>query len=133
MYMTYELQQHDRYIPARYVTNDQTSGHAVPERRKIGVGTVVVVVVIVMAAVIGFGSDVAASGRISAVSESSEITDTIEIYVVQPGDTLWEIASAIALPGEDVRPLVDALQEIAGGSQIDVGQQLIIDHAMIRR
>ena len=103
-----------------------------PERKTLGLGAVAVVVAIIVAAVVGFGSDAAASGTLDAVSESSQIVDSIEIYVVQPGDTLWAIANEISLPGEDVRPLVDALQELSGGSDLDVGQRLIIDHAMIR-
>ena len=92
------------------------------------------VLAIVAVAVIGFGSDAAATNddpavvSQPAVSESvAAVPDAIEIYVVQPGDTLWEIATELAAPGEDVRQLVDALEEIAGGSQLDVGQRLIIE------
>ncbi len=139
MAMTYQLRQPASYTPARYVTGDVVRGatdvaapQSMRERSTLGFGAVVVVLAIIVAAVVGFGSDAAASGTLDAVSDSSEIVDTIEIYVVQPGDTLWEIANSISLPGEDVRPLVDALQEISGGSDLDVGQRLIIDHAMIR-
>lgn len=86
-----------------------------------------VAVAIVLIAVIGFGSDAAAT------SVDTEPVDAIEVYIVQPGDTLWEIASEMAQPGEDVRQLVDELQVIAGGSQLDVGQRLVIDHKMLRQ
>lgn len=142
MAMTY-LQQPTCYIPARDMPAGQRSARSVTEapknelapaeHRSLGLGAIVVIVAIVVAAVVGFGSDAAASGPVDVLSESSQISDTIEIYVVQPGDTLWSIASAIALPGEDVRPLVDALQQTADGSDLDVGQRLVIDHAMIRR
>ena len=45
--------------------------------------------------------------------------------VVQPGDTLWGIASALA-PEGDPRALVDQLSDLAGGSQIQPGQQLVV-------
>lgn len=38
-------------------------------------------------------------------------------YVVRTGDTLWSIAERLA-PGEDPRPLVDALQ---GANGVDAG------------
>jgi nucleoid-associated protein YgaU len=34
--------------------------------------------------------------------------------VVQPGDTVWSIAVAVAGPGEDVRRVVDAIEELNG-------------------
>jgi nucleoid-associated protein YgaU len=39
-------------------------------------------------------------------------------YVVRPGDTLWAIATRVA-PGEDPRPLVDALARVNG---LDAGR-----------
>jgi LysM repeat protein len=36
----------------------------------------------------------------------------VHLYVVEPGDTLWGIASGVAGPAADPRPVVDAL--IAG-------------------
>ena len=47
------------------------------------------------------------------------------VYVVQPGDTLWDIALAIA-PG-DPRALVHDLAESAGGAALEPGQQVVID------
>lgn len=87
---------------------------------------------IVFAFVIGFGGDAAANGPLQPVSADSQVVDTIEVYVVQPGDTLWAIASEVARPGEDVRPIVDSLKDITGGSSLDVGQRIIIDHTTIR-
>ena len=43
--------------------------------------------------------------------------------IVQPGDTLWSIAAAVA-PGVDVRVTVDRLAELNGSAPIVVGQQL---------
>jgi hypothetical protein len=46
-----------------------------------------------------------------------------DVYVVEPGDTLWSIAGRIA-PGEDPRPIVDELADRAGGSVLRPGQRL---------
>jgi Tfp pilus assembly protein FimV len=46
-------------------------------------------------------------------------------YVVQPGDTLWSIARRLQ-PEGDVRPLVDQLVDLNGGTDLAVGQQLPI-------
>ena len=45
--------------------------------------------------------------------------------VVQPGDTLWGIATTLA-PDADPRGLVDQLTDLAGGSQLQPGQQLVV-------
>ena len=47
------------------------------------------------------------------------------VYIVQPGDTLWDIAVAIA-PGTDPRGLVHELADAAGGSTLEPGQQIVI-------
>ena len=46
-------------------------------------------------------------------------------HVVRPGDTIWSIAEDHA-PGVDVRPLVDAMVDLNGGSSLQVGQVLLI-------
>jgi hypothetical protein len=43
--------------------------------------------------------------------------------VVEPGDTVWSIAEALAA-GEDVRPVVDAIVEANGGATLVPGQRL---------
>jgi len=58
--------------------------------------------------------------------EAPALSPTVgETYVVQPGDTLWSIAAAIA-PDSDPRPLVDALRELNGGPNLQVGQRLTL-------
>ena len=49
-----------------------------------------------------------------------------ETYVVQPGDTLWSIAAAIA-PDRDPRPVVDALRRVNGGPTLQPGQRLLLE------
>ncbi|MGH9188157.1 MAG: LysM peptidoglycan-binding domain-containing protein [Acidimicrobiales bacterium] len=46
-------------------------------------------------------------------------------YVVQPGDTLWSIARAVA-PEGDVRIVVDQLADLNGGAGLRVGQRLLL-------
>lgn len=82
---------------------------------------------------IGFGSGAAATGSsgpapIIDARPASVVASTIDVYVVQPGDTLWAIAERITPAGNDLRPTIDYLRSIAGGSQLDVGQRLMIDH-----
>ncbi len=61
-----------------------------------------------------------------SVGEVSIPAELPGVYVVQPGDTLWGIARAIA-PGEDPRGLVHELADAAGGSTLEPGQQIIIE------
>jgi LysM repeat protein len=35
-------------------------------------------------------------------------------YVVEPGDTLWEIASGLTTPGDDIREMVGIIKELSG-------------------
>jgi hypothetical protein len=50
---------------------------------------------------------------------------TGEVYVVQPGDTLWTIAQRLA-PGEDPRPIVEALRERNGDVELTPGDRLVV-------
>jgi nucleoid-associated protein YgaU len=50
---------------------------------------------------------------------------TGEVYVVQPGDTLWSIAHRIA-PGEDPRPIVAELREHNGDAELTPGERLVV-------
>jgi hypothetical protein len=46
-------------------------------------------------------------------------------YVVQPGDTLWEIARALQ-PEGDVRPLVYQLGKTRNGAPLRVGERITL-------
>ena len=54
-------------------------------------------------------------GLNAAASAGHEHPARTRTYVVQPGDTLWSIASRLAGPGEDPRPVVDRLEEANRG------------------
>ena len=52
------------------------------------------------------------------------------MVVVQPGDTLWQIATDLT-PGTDPRPLVAALGELLDGSGLQPGQELVIPASLL--
>jgi nucleoid-associated protein YgaU len=65
---------------------------------------------------------------IGGSAEADVPTPAPDEYVVQPGDTLWAIASATAAPGDDLRRVV---ADIARLSEVDAdslqpGQVLLI-------
>lgn len=68
-------------------------------------------------------------GRIVA-GESGPRLASRSSYVVRQGDTLWSIAQRVA-PGEDPRPLVDAIVSVNGvdAAAIDPGQTLLVPSA----
>jgi LysM repeat protein len=47
-------------------------------------------------------------------------------YVVEPGDTLWQIASGLTEPGDDIRVMVGIIKELSGidSATIFPGQRL---------
>jgi hypothetical protein len=47
------------------------------------------------------------------------------VYVVQPGDTLWNIARQLH-PQDDPRPVVDQLASQLHGASLQVGQRLVL-------
>ena len=53
-------------------------------------------------------------------------------YTVAPGESLWEIAAENTLPGEDVRPKVEAIREAndLSGSTIHPGMTLEVPPAV---
>lgn len=71
------------------------------------------------------GTPSPAVGELSPASAvaSSAAGAAAQTVVVQPGDTLWSIASQAA-PGVDVRITVDRLLMLNGSSPIVVGQEL---------
>ncbi len=62
-------------------------------------------------------------------SQSTSTTDTRSldavVVVVQPGDTLWSIATWLD-PGADPRRLVDELSDLTGSTTLQPGQRLVI-------
>lgn len=52
----------------------------------------------------------------------------VRTHVVVAGETMWQIAAAVAEPGADVRDVVDELVELNGlsGSGLAAGQQILV-------
>ncbi len=63
-------------------------------------------------------------GSTSGVDVSGAFVVSDGVYVVQPGDTLWSIASS--LTDGSIRGYVADLIELNGGASIDVGQLLVL-------
>lgn len=81
-----------------------------------------VALAIVVSLVLGVVSVVWSSG---AGSETPvEPTESVTV-VVQPGDTLWAIATELD-PGADPRALVDRLTDLAGSTALQPGQELVV-------
>lgn len=69
---------------------------------------------------------IAAPAAARAVGEPDAAPAAVT-YVVEPGDTLWSIASA-ASPGADPRAVIDAIVKANGllGASIQPGQALVV-------
>lgn len=85
----------------------------------LAVGLVAALAWVASIAVASFGSPEMPSGP---GGNGSARTAT---YVVQRGDTIWSIAERFARPGE-VGSMSDRLMRANGGSQLQVGQALVI-------
>lgn len=59
----------------------------------------------------------------SSTGGAAEPTPPVE-YVVEPGDTLWTIASALD-PDRDPREVVDALVVVRGNSPLQPGETIL--------
>jgi hypothetical protein len=66
------------------------------------------------------------AGAPSVPAPAGATPSRAEVYVVQPGDTLWSIARRLQ-PEGDLRPLVDRLADRNGGASLQVGQRLWLD------
>ena len=52
------------------------------------------------------------------------------VYIVQPGDTLWEIADKFNPEGTDIRHTVDELAKVTGGSYLQPGQRIVLNRGL---
>ncbi|MEY3493511.1 MAG: hypothetical protein RL413_929 [Actinomycetota bacterium] len=124
-------------LDPRYVVeirSIQTDMHAVYVRRRIVVG--LVALVLAVAACLGIRS-LASRGDgaapvsavtpptvVNGVDVSGAFALSQGVYVVQPGDTMWSIASS--LTDGSVRDYVRQLIQLNGSASLDVGQPLVL-------
>ena len=83
----------------------------------------------VLAALVGLGLVLTIARAGSALGgltlATPERLPHVQHVVVQPGDTLWSIARR-AVPGHDVRPVVDAMEKALGTTTVVAGQTLSV-------
>ena len=93
-------------------------------RRRRVVATVVVALLVFCIVLVG--SELL--GRLSGTPGSTPVgaVGRDVVYVVQPGDTLWEIGLRLNHPGRDIRPFVDRLIDVAGTSVLQPGQRIVL-------
>ena len=104
----------------------QLAQRAVYRRRRLLALTLALVVVVAVTLLATAAVARIAGGAPSAAGgPSSGVAAAAPTVVVQPGDTLWSIAAAVA-PDADVRITVDQLIALNGSSPIVPGQELVL-------
>ncbi|MCY3649629.1 MAG: LysM domain-containing protein [Acidimicrobiaceae bacterium] len=99
-------------------------------RRRRVVAAVIAAAVLTLA-VVAARPDRVPPGEANPWPSTGEVTIPAQlpgVYIVKPGDTLWDIAVAIA-PGTDPRGLVHELADAVGGAALEPGQQIFLDAA----
>ena len=97
-------------------------------KRRVVVVLLAVALVLVMAragAALG-GITPATPERHPAHSEQTTSRSTSHSTIVRPGDSLWTVAERLA-PGDDPRPVVDALSEARHGTVLTPGETISWD------
>ena len=98
---------------------------AVYRRRRAALGAFVALLVGVILVLAFVG------GRASADGTTDAEIRPAAVYVVRPGDTLWDLAVALA-PDRDPRVVVAALERSAGGSTLRPGQRIVLPASLQR-
>jgi len=83
-----------------------------------------------MALAVGLAVLAVAAPAAARVVSGPDVEVVAVTYVVEPGDTLWSIASATS-PGADPRAVIDAIVQTNGlqGASIQPGQALVVPAA----
>lgn len=96
--------------------------------RRSGGARLVVVACLAMVALTGVtalavGRPSPVPAPVAAPAATPVASQVGDVWVVQPGDSLWSIAAAVA-PGADLRPVVDELARRTGGGSLQPGQRI---------
>lgn len=78
-----------------------------------------------IASVVAIGTGIVGGQAVAAgPSQALEVVS----YTVQPGDTLWQLAAKVAIPGEDVRDVIVELQDLNSlpRAELTAGQHLVL-------
>ena len=120
-------------VPARPGPRAVAPAARLPEsvyRRRRAVAATVAAALVTLVLVVGRPERVPV-GEANLWPSTGDVSQSMElpgVYVVQPGDTLWDIARALA-PGGDPRALVHELAGTAGGTALEPGQRIVIGEA----
>lgn len=94
--------------------------------RRRRLGAAVILVALIAAALWALPAPSGTDGSEGVLGDVSAV-----VVVVEPGDTLWEIARDLQ-PSGDIRPLVDSMSEIAGRASLQAGQEIRIPADLLR-
>ena len=120
-------------VPAAGVAPFAARAARLPEsvyRRRRAVAALVAAAVVALLLVVG-RPDRVPLGEANPWPSTAQVSLSAElpgVYVVQPGDTLWDIARALA-PGHDPRAVVHELAGTVGGAALEPGQRIVVDGA----
>ena len=112
--------------PSPRQSAQRSTSAAVYRRRRIVATLIAVPVAVLVAVGVSVGTE-RAFGALGSLAGLAAPTTAGEVpatsYVVEPGDTLWDVAQRVA-PGSDARPVVDALVEARGTSAVAPGETI---------
>jgi hypothetical protein len=98
-----------------------------PDSRRVGLRLTRRGRVVVTALAVGLALAAGSVAQRAAADTPGEAVQ-VTARTVTAGETLWQVASTITEPGEDVRAAVDLLMDLNGlaSTGLQVGQQLLI-------
>jgi hypothetical protein len=106
---------------------NERRSRAIEVRRRRARALVVALVSVAVAGALWFGTSAMASQSQDHLQVLPGSVKTAQgyLYRVQPGDTVWSIASRLD-PMGDPRPLADQIETEIGGTNLQVGTQVLV-------
>ena len=96
-----------------------------PHGRRVGAGSAGLAALAIVALALLLLSGVSGALGADPLTSSEHPGAPSARYVVQPGDTVWSIASDLA-DGSDVRPVVDAIVDVRGSTPLQPGETILL-------